>query len=112
MTGIKNWVKVTVWVFKENSYCAPSGVKWGQWGLFVALKYKNVSVYYCIHFPAELIFPHLFVIFLIFCIKLGFSKHLKVADFRKVSNFLSQNQHFEVFSQYVLETKLCLKLMS
>ena len=45
MTGIKNWVKVTVWVFKENSYCAPNGVKWGQWGLFMALKYKNVSLF-------------------------------------------------------------------
>ena len=34
MTGIKNWVKVTVWVFKENLYCAQSAVN-GVYGIFL-----------------------------------------------------------------------------
>ena len=63
-------------------------------------------------FTCSTIFPHLFILFLIFCIKLGFNEQLKVSDLRKISHFLSQNQCFEVFPQYVLDTKLCLKLMS
>ena len=37
MTGMKNWVKVIVWIFKENS-------SWSKWNIFWPQKCKNTKL--------------------------------------------------------------------
>ena len=43
MTDIKNWVKVTVFIFKENSYFAQNAVKRSISGPKIQKSYKSVQ---------------------------------------------------------------------